>query len=160
MKYYKITLPKDKQLNLVYPPNYKEEIENLVKDHLYWDEGDQTYLVVLINDKDSVNILRDNIEEITEADVATISEANEQARFHINDPAKLEYVKAKMQSILLKQALGLPLTAQEAQGLTPEDEATIDPASPAMGIVSKPTLADRVATLKTNESINNNTLDK
>lgn len=111
MRYYKITLGKGKEGELIYPLNYQEEVGNHAVDHLYWDEGQQTYLLLVIPDK--AEVLRDGIEEITEAEAKTISNANE---------TKVELVKdeVKLRRLELKAILGHSLSADEVNAVDVE----------------------------------------
>lgn len=105
MKYYKITLNKGSGGVLLYPENYQAEVGDKAVDHLYYDENDQAYLLLLIPDKVE-NIVRAGVEEIAEADAKAISSANE---------ARVELVKdeVKLRRLELKAKLGQVLSQAE-----------------------------------------------
>lgn len=132
MKYYKITINKGKGGLMIYPPNYQDEVGDKAVDHLYWDEGQQTYLILCIPDKEA-NIVREGIEEITEADAKTISDANETRVEKIVDPVKLRRIELK---------------AQLAQPLTADEQDAIDINHPDSVFALTETLSDRIDTIK------------
>src|SRR3990167_2496284 len=109
MKYYKTTLGKNEK-GLVYPANYQVEIGDMAVDHLYWDEGIQTYLLLCIPDSKSAGIVRTNVMEITEVEAKAISESNEIRTEVILDEVKLRRIE-------LKATLGQALTIDETDSI-------------------------------------------
>ena len=87
MKYYKITLEKE-GTKLVYPENYQTEIGDFALDHLYYDDGFTSMLLLILPDKIK-NVVRKNVEEITETEAKAISDSNETRVETIKDEAKL-----------------------------------------------------------------------
>lgn len=133
MKYFKITLPKQKGGNLIYPPNYQDEIGDYAVDHLYFDEDGVSKLLLLIEDVNAKNIIRENVEEVSETDAITISNIFETKTEQITDEGKIRRLE-------LKAALSIPLTTDELKA--------IDPADPTSGFGYTEILADRLITAK------------
>lgn len=119
MKYYKITLPKDPVTNeLLYPEGYQVEVGNKAIDHLYYDIKGDTFLILLIEDKKAENIIRDGVEEITEADMQAVSTINETQKTVIKDEGELRRLE-------LKTAAGLPLTVDEVKKIDLDDPSSL-----------------------------------
>ena len=133
MKYYKITLGKGSNGTLIYPTNYQSEVGDKAVDHLYWDEGQQTYLLLIIP-KEEGNILRSGIEEITEAGAKAISNTNEVKTETILDEAKLRRLE-------LKARVGMTLTVEELD--------SVDPTKPNSIFGTTEILSDRIDNIKT-----------
>lgn len=139
MKYFDITLRKAKgSTSLVYPANYQAEIGDYAQSHLYYDDDNGTSkLLLCIEDTDAVNIVRDYVVELTEAQAKTISEQHETRTETITDEAKVRRIE-------LKVARGQALTADEEKAINPLDS------TPGFGM--RKILADRIEDLKTLES--------
>lgn len=136
MKYYKVTTGKD-GTRITYPINYQSEVGDKAVDHLYYEDQGKLYLLLLIPDKDAVNIIRSGVEELTEAEAAAISTTYETRLEKITDPAKIERIKIK---ISLNQTL------------TSEDLKALDPDDPTLGFGKEQILADRISVQKVNEA--------
>jgi hypothetical protein len=107
MKYLKITLPKEKGGNLIYPDRYQAEIGDYAKDHLYFDDEMGANLLLLISDEDyKPSMVREGVVEITEIDAKAISEANETRTEVIVDEAKVRRLE-------IKSRLGMELSTEE-----------------------------------------------
>lgn len=118
MKYFKITLNKNPKGEFIYPDNYQEEVGNFATDYLYFDEDNQSYLLLCIPNVKSGAILRNNIEEINESDVKAISEEHE---------TKIEIVtdEIKLRRIELKAKLAQPLSIEEINAIDIEHPDSI-----------------------------------
>jgi hypothetical protein len=132
MKYYKITLDKNPK-GLVYPENYQSEVGDKAVDHLYWDEGQQTYLLLLIPDTEK-DIIRKGIEEITEIDAKSISTTNETKTEVVVDEVKLRRIELK---------------AQLGQTLTKDELDATDITKPTSVFGTTKILAERIDIIKT-----------
>mgnify|MGYP001195734549 CR=1 FL=1 len=138
MKYLKLTLPKGSGGNLTYPANYQSEIGDKSKDHLYFEENGVTKLLLLFNDADfSSNMVKENVEEVTEVDAKKLSETYE---------VRSEVVasEAMARRLELKSRLGLTLTTEEMDA--------IDPTKPGGAFETSKILADRIEEKKSIEA--------
>jgi hypothetical protein len=130
MKYLKITLPKEKGGNLIYPDNYQAEIGDYAKDHLYFDENDIAMLLLLILDEDYKDtMIRDRVEEITEEDAKNISTTYDPSTIVIANEAELRVIE-------IKSRLGMTLSTDEMN--------SIDPSIPGGAVEMSKTIADRI----------------
>ncbi len=135
MRYLKITLRRESgKTKLVYPENYQEELGNYNfqhKGHLYYnDENDNPMLILSIADDNwKESMVRQYVEEITETDAKTISEANETRTEQIVNEVKLRRIE-------LKVNLG--------QTLTQEEEDAMDPEKPNSVFETTKILADKI----------------
>lgn len=130
MKYYRVNIQHNPGSTLlIYPKNYEKEVGVFSIDHLYYDEKDQVKLILVIEDKNSSNILRENIEEITENEVRDLSEKYETRTEIITDEAKIRRLE-------IKARLGKKLTSDEEKSLDPNDET--------LGFSISKILADRL----------------
>lgn len=129
MKYYNITLGKGPKGALLYPANYQEEVGDFAVDHLYYDVGKQSYLLLLIEEKNATNILREGIEEITEAAAHQLSGVHEQKVEVVKDEVKLRRIELK---------------AQLGQILTTDESDAIDITKPNSVFATTTTLSDRI----------------
>ena len=130
MKYLKITLPKQVGGKLIYPDKYQAEIGDYAKDHLYYDDGDTTMLLLLISDEDyKASMVRTNVAEITEAEAKATSEEKETRTEIIVDEAKVRRLEIKSQ-------LGIAFTTEELDA--------IDPLKPGGAFETSKILADRI----------------
>lgn len=110
MKYFKVTIrqPGGASTPYSYPSNYQYDIGNYAVDHLYYDDADGPALLLVIPDADAhAGIIRQDVEEITEAEIKALSESNETRHEEILDEAKLRRIE-------LKVAMGLSLTTEES----------------------------------------------
>ena len=138
MKYFNITLRhRQGSTEIVYPTNYQSQIGDFNAGHLYYDEGDTSMLLMCIKDKDAINIVRTDVEQITEQQAKAISVKNEKVTEAITDEAKVRRLE-------LKVAMGKTLTA--------DDEKALDPNDPTSGFGMAQTLARRIDELKVIES--------
>lgn len=137
MKYFVVTIKLRQSSGtkgrMVYPPNYQVEIGDYAVDHLYFNDGDVKKLLLLIPDKNSTGIARENVVEITEAEAKAISNANETRTEKITDDAKIRRLE-------LKVARGMTLT--------PDEEKALDPVDKTPGFGYEETLSDRIDRLK------------
>jgi hypothetical protein len=117
MKHYKITLGKNPDGSLRYPSNYQSEIGNYCLDHLYYDVAGTSYLLVCLPDEIR-DVVRTNVEELTEAEAKALSETHEERTEKVKDEVKLRRIE-------LKVALKQELTAEEAKCIDKDDEASI-----------------------------------
>ena len=147
MKYFKITLRQNPgSTALVYPDRYQSEIGNFNKGHLYYDDDlGNPMLLLSIEDKNSSNIVRDNVVEITEAEAKAISEAKEVRTEQINDEAKIRRLAIKAQLLNTKTVAG---TVTAADQLTTDELKALDPKDATSGIVMSKILADKIEDLK------------
>jgi len=150
MKYFKLILGKGPN-GLIYPSGmyrYESEIGAFAVDHLYYDEGDQSRLLLCIPDDKTTGVVRENVIEITEAEAKTISELHEKRTMEETDPARIKQIDLKIKQIQLKQSLGITLTAEEAKGLTVDEQNALDPTNATAGFGMSKILADRIEDLK------------
>lgn len=138
MKYFKIILRQNPGSNeLIYPDNYQKEIGDYNAGHLYYSEGEgKPRLLMCIRDENAKGIVRDYVEEISEAEAKAISEANETRTEEITDEAKIRRIEIK---------------ARLRRALTPDEEKAIDPDDPTPGFNKRKILADRIDELKKEE---------
>lgn len=141
MKYLKIHVLQPKGGQMVYPTNYQSEIgdynQNLA--HLYYnDDKGECYLLLTIEDADyKSNMIRDRVEEITETEAKSISEANETRTEAITDEARVRRLE-------IKSRLGQTLTTDELKALDPND--------PIPGFGYTKIFADMIDDLKAREA--------
>ena len=137
MKYFNITLRKNQgSTTIVYPKNYQSEIGDFNAGHIYYDVDDTAMLLMCIKDKDANNIVRTDVEEITETEAKAISVKNEVSEA-ITDEAKVRRLE-------IKAARGKSFTADEEKALDPNDETS--------GFSMARTLARRIDELKVIEN--------
>ena len=133
MKYYVVTLRQESN-ELIYPDNYQKDIGNYNTGHLYYSEGEgKPKLLICIKDADAINIVRQYVEEITEAEAKAISEKNEKRTEEITDEARIRRIELK---------------TRRGQKLTAEDLKAIDPDDPTPGFGKKKILADKIDAMK------------
>jgi hypothetical protein len=138
MKYLKTKLLHASDGSLIYPPNYQVEIGNFAKDHLYYDEGGEDYLLLAINDSDySETMLKENVTLIEEGEATVISEAKETRTETIKDEAKVRRLE-------ILSRLGMTLSKK--------DQDALDPTKPDSVFGVSKILADRITDLKVIES--------
>ncbi|MHA1880049.1 MAG: hypothetical protein ACTSYG_06595 [Candidatus Heimdallarchaeota archaeon] len=137
MKFFKITLRQNPVTReLIYPTNYQAEIGNFNEGHLYVKNRPE--LIMCIKDENAKGIVREYVEEITEAEAKAISEANETRMEEITNEAKVRRIE-------IKTRIG--------RALTPDEERAIDPDDPTPGFGKKKILADKIDELKKEEKI-------
>jgi len=137
MKYLKISVQGDSFGNMIYPDKYEEEIAKFNSGSLYFEDGIYLKLLLCIPDKDfKSSMIRTNVEEITELQAKSISEAKEVRTETIKDEVKLRRIE-------LKVAMG--------QQLTVEEEDSIDITKPNSIFETKKILADRIDIIKADE---------
>lgn len=139
MKYLRVNLKANPGSNeIIYPTGYQLEIGGLAVDHLYYDVDGALKLLLCVPDKEfKTSMIRTDVEEITEIETKSISEAKEVRTEIVKDEAKVRRLE-------LKSRLGLTLTADEMKAVN-----LADPQS-AFGVTE--ILADRVEKLKANET--------
>ena len=131
MKYYKIKLDKNGS-QLIYPSDYQWQIGDFALDHLYYEDGTQSMLLLILPDKVK-NVVRDKIVEITEVEAKAISESKEMRIEKITDEVKLRRIELKIKR-------GLSLTIDESDALEMQKTNSI--------FTVEKILADRIDDLK------------
>ena len=137
MRYFNIILRQDSNRELIYPVNYQAEIGNYSQGHLYYDEGENNpCLLLCIRDKNVNNIIRKDVEEITEEEAKVISETKEIRKEIITDETKIRRIELK---------------AKMGRVLTPDEEKAIDLNDPTPGFNMSKILADKIDEMKIKE---------
>ena len=138
MKYLKINLKGETGSNqIIYPDGYQTEIGCFVVDHLYYDVDGALKLLLCIPDSNyKPEMIRTDVEEITETDAKAISEAKETRTETIKDEAKIRRLE-------IVSRLGMTLSQ--------EDQDALDPTKPNSAFGVSEIFADRVTKLKANE---------
>lgn len=140
MKYYKIALKK-RPVGLLYPTNYQRDIGDKAASsdaHVYYtDEQDNPFLLIAIKDDDAVGIVRERVEQISEAELRTLCDQYEAAPLRFSDEAEIERIKIKV-------LRGQSLTENEEKALDPDDETV-------PGFTRRKRMYDRIAGIKAAE---------
>lgn len=137
--YFKITLRSNDGHTIIYPDNYQKEIGDKALEHLYYEDGPDLKLLIVMKKSDDINIVRPYVEVISESDAKTISEAKETRGVDVNDESTVRYIETRLR--FLQTVKG---TAAETEGLSVDEIKSIDPDDPRPGFVRRKILADRI----------------
>ena len=130
MKYLKIDLFQPPGEKIRYPNDYQAHIGNYAIDHLYYDEGMDLKLILVIPNKNFKQaMIRESVVEITEVEVRQISESSEVRTEEVNDEAMVRRIEIKI---------------KQGKSLTPKEEKAIDPDDDTPGFTKTKILADRI----------------
>ena len=142
MKFLKIELRKTPgSSNIQYPINYQSELGDFAVDHLYYDENDNGFLLLVIPNKYfKATMIRKDVTEITEAEAKIIGDKH-------NPTAECITNEAVIRRLEIKSNLG--------QTLTPDEEKALNPNDLTLGIGLKKGLSDRIVEKKQHEIASN-----
>ncbi len=139
MKFYNITLQRQPDGHLIYPLNYQSEVGDFAVDHMYYDtEKGEPRLLLAIEDVNAKDIVRANVEEVTELQASALSAQYEVRVEQVTD-------EAKVRRLAIKASLGQTFTTDELKAIDVND--------PTPGFVMGKTFADRIADTKAIETL-------